>query len=154
VTWSSVASSAICVRVRRTTYTDGFCRRISNSWNLCRDGEGQDGDGGDLLLVADVVGDVLDDEKDGGLRPSVDPPGLQQPPGQALQRLVVRDLGGEEETGDESLTSLSSSVWPISPRTYLRGRTLPGRPDRTGESAAKGGGYCLLVTCVPAPGGR
>ena len=47
------------------------------------------------LLVADVVGDVLHQEEDDGLWPPVEPPGLHQGPGQALQGVVVRDLKGE-----------------------------------------------------------
>ena len=48
------------------------------------------------LLITDVVGDVLHQEEDDGLRLTVEPPGLHQGPSQALQSVVIWDLEGNK----------------------------------------------------------
>lgn len=55
------------------------------------------------LLVADVVCDVLHEDEDDGLGRVVEPPGGDQRAGQPLQRLILRDLGGEERTNYEGV---------------------------------------------------
>ena len=77
------------------------------------------------LLITDVVGDVLHQEEDDGLRLTVELPGLHQGPSQALQGVVMWELDGNKSYISSLTFSLKlqtcSARWPYpaSPTTYL-----------------------------------